>query len=544
MTRASENLERNLAALPVQLRERLSWPVEGDHFRLEAGRWSYVWRGASFDAAVEASTAAELVRSHGSAEGGLILGVGGGELVNAALAEHGDSRWVAWDRDPWVLRQALSANDWSAALTSGRLTLALNADILDHVERGLARLEHPLLGAVYDIERRLLADGVGTRRALVCTGELFVDSVIDALRGEGWSLFAFEPFKQSLEELDLIARRVEPELVVSINFVPGMAEFCEARGLDYLCWEIDPALDAPRVEGAASRTHLHTYRRSNVERYRRAGVARARYTPLAADSARRRPLELTPEQREHFGAPVAFVGASCVDQARVLAERFSELHESWRPGSGDQGRVLFDAVVSAQREDFTTYRVPQLLDARAPGFRAAVQEKGAPDPAHLVGELCAAEKRLNYVAELADFGIEAWGDAGWRVAETHGVRYRGPAKHETELPLVYNAARVNLDIGRLYQSDIVTMRVFDICACGGFVLAEHSDALEELFEVGVEVESYRDISELRAKVAHYLAHEGEAREIAARGREAVLERHRIDARVRGMLDALDQAPAT
>ena len=81
------------------------------------------------------------------------------------------------------------------------------------------------------------------------------------------------------------------------------------------------------------------------------------------------------------------------------------------------------------------------------------------------------------------------------------------------------------DIGRIYQSDIVTLRVFDTLACGGFLLAEYSDALAELFELNVEIVSYRSLEDLQEKVQYYLSHPDEARSIAEKGRAAVIKRH-------------------
>lgn len=40
------------------------------------------------------------------------------------------------------------------------------------------------------------------------------------------------------------------------------------------------------------------------------------------------------------------------------------------------------------------------------------------------------------------------------------------------------------------------MQIFDIMACGGFVLADYSRELDEIFEIGREVETYRTIDEL------------------------------------------------
>jgi spore maturation protein CgeB len=95
-----------------------------------------------------------------------------------------------------------------------------------------------------------------------------------------------------------------------------------------------------------------------------------------------------------------------------------------------------------------------------------------------------------------------------------------------------------VDVNRLYQLDIVPMRVFDVLACGGFLIAEHSPALAELFKVGVEVESWSSIPELIDKVRHYRAHPEQAEEMAIAGLKAVQERHSIQERVLEMLSDL------
>jgi spore maturation protein CgeB len=101
---------------------------------------------------------------------------------------------------------------------------------------------------------------------------------------------------------------------------------------------------------------------------------------------------------------------------------------------------------------------------------------------------------------------------------------------------------VHLDISRAYQRDIVTLRVFDILACGGFVLAEHSEELSRVFAPD-EIETWRTLGELRAKVAHFVAHPDERRERAARGRARVLRDHRLSQRVERIL-ALAAPPAS
>ena len=542
-----ETLRRNfeaLAEVQPELQQRLCWPVEGDHFEPSPSEgWRYRWRGGWFAAGLSEAHAADLVREGLATDphSAILVGIGGGELVAAALAADESTRWVAWDRDPWILRSALTHHDWSAELRSGRLRLLLGSDLLDLAEAAEARIDHPFFAHVYTDELLLLDRGIGERRALVCTGELFVDSLSDALRDQGYTVFPFEAQRHSEEELALCAERIAPELVVSINFLPGLPEFCEARDLEYVCWEVDPALDAPRSEGTTEHAHIFTFRKENVAAFSRAGFGHVEYLGLAADPRRRRPRVIEESASSLSCAPISFVGTSLVGNARRLQSMFLQLFEAWRPDARGAGETVLQQVVEAQRVDFANYRVPALLEAFAPGWRRACRSAGQPDPALLVGEVCAAEKRLNYVAELAHHGLDVWGDEGWHLTEGHGASYRGPAKHEADLPQIYGSSTINLDIGRIYQSDIVTMRIFDICACGGFVLAERSGALAECFELGVELESYATLEELKEKVAYYLAHPEEASRVARRGREAVLERHRIDQRVAHMLRSVRRA---
>ena len=166
--------------------------------------------------------------------------------------------------------------------------------------------------------------------------------------------------------------------------------------------------------------------------------------------------------------------------------------------------------------------------------------EGTEDPLLWASEMAASEKRLTYVANLGVHGIVVWGDAGWKQVEAYGARYSGRyARHTDELTKIYCASTINVDVGRLYQSDIVTMRVFDVLACGGFLLAERSDDLEQLFEVGLEVEAYSTLAELKRKVAFYLANPEAARAIADRGLTAVRTRHTIRQRVETMMGAMN-----
>ena len=79
------------------------------------------------------------------------------------------------------------------------------------------------------------------------------------------------------------------------------------------------------------------------------------------------------------------------------------------------------------------------------------------------------------------------------------------------------------------------MRVFDVLACGGFLLAEYSKGLEDLFILDEELVCYRTMDELIQKVDYYTKNPHLTKQIAERGRERVLRDHTIAARVHAML---------
>jgi spore maturation protein CgeB len=213
-----------------------------------------------------------------------------------------------------------------------------------------------------------------------------------------------------------------------------------------------------------------------------------------------------------------------------LLSNFLAAWEGSCPEQRAEGEQILASILDLQRRDLSTYRVPELFARQAPALKV---EGGKMELVRIAGEFAAAERRLRYVEALAPLGVTVWGDDGWR--QVPGIDWRGPAEHGVTINKIYSNAAVNVDIGRLYQLDIVTMRVFDVLACAGFLLAEHSDELAELFLIGEELDSWQTLDELLEKSRWYLAHPEAARRIAQRGHRAVCERHTIQQRVRLML---------
>ena len=539
-------LEKNLAAIGrdnENLFQRICLPVDGAHVHfLKDGEICYQMHQSLFPFIISREELEETSKDVKDLKDILLFGIGLGEQLDYLLKLFKKARIIVWDRDPWLIRLALMKRDFSHYIRFGRLQLHMGADILDILDMAKVAsiVYHPLLRSVYKNEWELLQNGFGEKRAVVCSGGLFVDDVSKALKGFGYTLYSLDVKRLSVEEISLNIKRFNPQVAFAVNYTNGLAELFESHGVDLICWEVDPVTDHLKpISSHSDRSYIYTYREANVEEFVKAGFKNVEYLPLASDTKKRSPTQLSQEEHDIYDARLSFVGSSMIENAASLHKIFLSQYKAYRDGSDDaveEGNRLLEEILSVQRQNFSICVIPDLLDKYFPDFiRYLFELPGAHDPSILVGEIAAAEKRSNYIANLGSLGVKVWGDDGWISTEQYGVKYMGSAGHTFEINKIYNASSINVDINRLYQMDIIPMRVFDIMSCGGFVLAEYSKELSSIFEIGKEVEIYSTLDELVSKATYYLDHESEALEIAERGRDEVRKNHTISGRVKHML---------
>jgi len=344
----------------------------------------------------------------------------------------------------------------------------------------------------------------------------------------------------SIEAFDRECKTHQPAWVFSINFSPEIAVLCSRRAIPYVSWTIDP-LPLNRqsltsgIDSALCLLFAHDL--STVAKFGLLGVD-ARHLLLAAPANRRQPVQedliLTCCRCE-----ASFVGSSLVDEVYAL--------DRWlAPRGGDSlcARGL-SWVSNGMYKAEGVVGLPWLGAAEGPEalpafLRELCHTDG--DCAELIAKLngvASAFYRQRGVASMLRYPgpVAVWGDAGWTDYRPH---YRGPADHGDELTQIYCASAVNLDIPRLYQRQTVTMRIFDILACGGFLLAERSSAMEAVFTDGFHLAYYDSHETLPDVIARWVSDPVGRQNIAVAGRAEVLAKHQIEHRVAVILQAVEQ----
>jgi len=101
------------------------------------------------------------------------------------------------------------------------------------------------------------------------------------------------------------------------------------------------------------------------------------------------------------------------------------------------------------------------------------------------------------------------------------------------------SAKIALCFYSQWNRDIENSRMYEIPACGTFMLAERNQSNVRMFEEGKEAEFFSSKEELLEKVRYYLANPKERQQIAAAGRQRCLNSgYSYHKRMEGLLSAV------
>ncbi len=114
-----------------------------------------------------------------------------------------------------------------------------------------------------------------------------------------------------------------------------------------------------------------------------------------------------------------------------------------------------------------------------------------------------------------------------------------------DLHLLLARAKIVLNITRtdFFGAETgINLRLFETLAAGCFLLTDYCEEIEDLFEIGSEIEVFRSSGELVDKIRYYLENDDKRQAIARRGHEKFLSSHTWGKRVEQFLSQIDSLP--
>jgi len=305
--------------------------------------------------------------------------------------------------------------------------------------------------------------------------------------------------------------------------------------IDDLLWRTDLIMD---------NTHIFHFSPLEVKRYKSLGVKSVTWLPLAANVERFKPYAEIPE----FSCDVSFIGhTATVNRRSRLISKFQARLMS-RESSVDEKNDIFrwvrrlERIIERHEDRLTEWLIPQFWEEIVGGSSPPdYLGMSVAEICYATGEEVSARQRGAIIAALAGLNINLWGDEGWKAYETLGARYRGFSNYHAELPMIYSSSKINLHTNRIYHQDVTPLRIFDVLACRGFLLADHRDAYADCYDIGKDFLTYQSVREAGELADYYLTHDNERRAIAESGYRATVERHSLAARWKTIIATLQEA---
>lgn len=329
--------------------------------------------------------------------------------------------------------------------------------------------------------------------------------------------------------------------VFSINFFPAISYTCEKLKVPYVCWSVDspvPELFSNALRNSYNRIFL--FDRAQYDFFSPVNPDCIYYLPLATNVNRWEEivLSMTDADFETYGGDVAFVGSLYTEKCK-----YDKLTLS------DHTRGFVDGLMEAQLKVFGCNFIPESLTEEV------IREIAGADPdfyrsddvftdisrylvAHqYIGMKLAAverERTLRFLCERFPVKLYTRSDA----SALSKADCRGGVSTLAEMPKVFHASRINLNITMRPIETGLSLRIWDVLGCAGFLITNYQAEIPEYFEIGKELETYETLEELEEKIRYYLSHEEERVEIAINGYEKVKNYHTYEKRLAQMLKLL------
>lgn len=332
--------------------------------------------------------------------------------------------------------------------------------------------------------------------------------------------------------------------VFSINFFPAISYTCNHFHIPYVCWSVDspvPELFSNALKNEWNRIFL--FDRAQYEFFSPVNPEHIHYLPLAANVKRWENvvLNMTDDDYIKYGGDVSFVGSLYTEKCkydRLAAPQISPYTQGFVDGLIEAQLKVYGCNFIA---DNLNERVISEIASADPDFYRGADTYMDTDRylvAHeYIGIKLASVERLRTLQTLSkrfDVNLYTRSDA----SALPDVHCKGGANTLTEMPKIFHASKINLNMTMRPIETGLSLRVWDILGCGGFLLTNYQAEIEEYFTIGRDLEVYDSMVELTDKVNYYLAHEDERVEIAIRGYEKTAAFHTYETRLAQILRIL------
>lgn len=365
-------------------------------------------------------------------------------------------------------------------------------------------------------------------------------------QAEMYEAAEFDPLHPVPEEFTKLERFIlerHYDCLISYLFVPEISNMCQEHHLIYIGWIYDSPLVSlfhPAARNPCN--YLFVFDRAEYEHMRPFGIPHLYYQPMGVNLSRTGALDITPEDEERFSCDISFIGSLYEDNSyngfiHSFPENIAaELKLYLVKNLCNWHSVKPWPRVSKKTEDFMIQRF------HANAWKRETMELDLYLGLLLLSRKLAEMDRITVLNTLArHYTVDLYTRSN--CANLQNVRTHPGVNYNTEMNKIFYLSRINLNITLPSIETGLPQRILDIMGCGGFVLTNYQEEIEEYFAIGQDIEVFRDLDELMEKTAYYLSHEENRLRIAINGYQKIREHFSYTRQLQHMIQTVEEESA-
>ena len=327
--------------------------------------------------------------------------------------------------------------------------------------------------------------------------------------------------------------------VFSINFVPSVSDVCNIWGIPYLCLIVDsPVLELFSTSLANPCNKIFLFDRQLYNDFHHINPDGIFHIPLATNVRDNYATATmaSAADRARFSSDISFIGSLYSEKCLYNQITLPEKMRGYVDGLIEAQLLVYgynfieECVTPELIEAFCKVR-PELInfpDSMKVDTKAVIAQ-------HIISVKVAEQERLRYLKVLSEhFNVDLY--TGSDTSSMPLIHNRGFAKTNTEMPIIFHQSKINLNLTAKSIRSGLSLRIFDVLSCEGFLITNYQAELPEHFNIGEDLEAYTSLDDLMGKCEYYLLHDKERQEIAHNGFEKVKKYHTYDIRLTQMLE--------
>ena len=327
--------------------------------------------------------------------------------------------------------------------------------------------------------------------------------------------------------------------IFSINFFPSVSDVCNIWGIPYLCLIVDsPVLELFSTSLANPCNKVFLFDRQLYNDFHHINPDGIFHIPLATNVRDNYATATmaSAADRARFSSDISFIGSLYSEKCLYNQITLPEKMRGYVDGLIEAQLLVYgynfieECVTPELIEAFCKVR-PELInfpDSMKVDTKAVIAQ-------HITSVKVAEQERLRYLKALSEhFNVDLY--TGSDTYSMPLIHNRGFAKTNTEMPIIFHQSKINLNLTAKSIRSGLSLRIFDVLGCEGFLITNYQAELPEHFNIGEDLEAYTSLDDLMGKCEYYLSHDKERREIAHNGFEKVKKYHTYDIRLTQMLE--------